>query len=144
MSHKAKGSSYERKIANYLWEEGFAVLRGCSSGGGVRRRYVPDIVATINGKTLVIEVKYRAREGTIYIEGDKYARLLEFARRASGAAYVAVKYGSDKWRVIPAEKLERTGEGNMAVRPSAVAELGMPLEALVASLKNEPLTEFMG
>lgn len=105
-------------------------------------------MATINGKTLVIEVKYRAREGgTIYIEGgDKYARLLEFARRASGgAAYVAVKYGSDKWRVIPAEKLERTGgEGNMAVRPSAVAELGMPLEALVASLKNEPLTEFMG
>jgi len=143
VSHKAKGSSYERKIANHLWEEGFAVLRGCSSGGGVRRRYVPDIVASINGKILVIEVKYRAKEGPIYIEKDKYQKLLEFARRASGSAYVAVKYGSDKWRVMPAEKLEETGEGNVVVRPATIMEAGIPLDALIAALKNQPITSFM-
>ncbi len=42
---KRKGSAHERALANKLWDMGLAVLRGgCSSGGGVRKRFVPDIV----------------------------------------------------------------------------------------------------
>ncbi|ACB40276.1 Holliday junction resolvase Hjc [Pyrobaculum neutrophilum] len=108
MSVKRKGSAKERELANYFWERGCAVLRGCSSGGGVRKRYVPDIVAICRGVVLVFEVKYRSKASPIRLEPEKLEKLVEFARRAGGRPLLLVKYGRDPWRVLEArEKVDR-------------------------------------
>ncbi len=88
-------------ISYGIW--GLQYLGGCSSGGGVRKRFVPDIVAIgPPGFVLVIEAKYRSeRGGSIRIEGEKVEKLLEFARRARGDAYIAVKFKGDDWRFLP-------------------------------------------
>ncbi|MEM0369474.1 MAG: Holliday junction resolvase Hjc [Pyrobaculum sp.] len=100
MNIKKKGTTRERELANYFWERDCAVLRGCSSGAGVRKRYVPDIVAICRGKILVFEVKYRSDAVVIRIEQDKLEKLIEFAKRAGGEAYLLVKYGRGPWKVL--------------------------------------------
>ncbi|MEZ0319603.1 MAG: Holliday junction resolvase Hjc [Pyrobaculum sp.] len=108
MNPKRKGSAKERELANFFWEKGCAVLRGCSSGGGVRKRYVPDIVAICRGRVLVFEVKYRAKYAPIRLEGEKLEKLLMFARRAGGGAYLLVKFGRGPWKVVtPAAQVEK-------------------------------------
>jgi Holliday junction resolvase len=107
MSVKRKGSAKERELANLLWQKGCAVLRGCSSGGGVRKRYVPDIVAICRGKVLVFEVKYRSKYVPIRIEVEKLKKLIMFAERAGGKAYLLVKYGREPWKVL--DIMERVG-----------------------------------
>jgi len=108
MSVKRRGSAKERELANFFWERGCAVLRGCSSGGGVRKRYVPDVVAICRGRVLVFEVKYRSRYAPIKIETDKLEKLIAFAERAGGRAYILVKYGREPWKVLDAaERVDR-------------------------------------
>jgi Holliday junction resolvase - archaeal type len=106
MNTKRKGSAKERELANFFWERGCAVLRGCSSGGGVRKRYVPDVVAICRGKVLVFEVKYRSKYAPIKLEIEKLEKLIIFAKRAGGEAYLLVKYGRGPWKVLsPAERV---------------------------------------
>ncbi|ABO08501.1 Holliday junction resolvase Hjc [Pyrobaculum calidifontis] len=100
MSVKRKGSAKERELANYLWERGCAVLRGCSSGAGVRKRYVPDIVAICRGRVLVFEVKYRSKYTAVRIEEEKLEKLVKFAERAGGEAFILVKFGRGPWKVV--------------------------------------------
>ncbi|RFA94208.1 Holliday junction resolvase Hjc [Pyrobaculum aerophilum] len=108
MSVKRKGSAKERELANFFWERGCAVLRGCSSGGGVRKRYVPDVVAICKGKVLVFEVKYRSKYAPIKIEQEKLEKLAVFAKRAGGEAYLLVKYGRNPWKVLEIrDKIDR-------------------------------------
>jgi len=107
MSVKRKGSAKERELANFLWQKGCAVLRGCSSGGGVRKRYVPDIVAICRGNVFVFEVKYRSKYVPIKIEAEKLEKLIMFAERAGGKAYLLVKYGREPWKVV--DVVERVG-----------------------------------
>ncbi|MCC6019832.1 MAG: Holliday junction resolvase [Thermoproteaceae archaeon] len=108
MNTRRKGVERERKLANYFWERGCAVLRGCSSGGGVRRRFVPDLIAICRGRVLVFEVKYRSRHAALHVERERLEKLLEFARRAGGEAYLLVKYSRGPWRVLsPAEVVRR-------------------------------------
>ncbi|GAB6943568.1 Holliday junction resolvase Hjc [Vulcanisaeta sp. JCM 14467] len=134
---KRKGSAHERALANRLWDMGLAVLRGCSSGGGVRKRFVPDIVAMGPGFVLVIEAKYRSERGSIRIEGEKVEKLLEFARRARGDAYIAVKFRGDDWRFLPI-----TNGGDLVVRPDDLGN-AYTLEQLINKYMSKSLTEFL-
>ncbi|MEL9990353.1 MAG: Holliday junction resolvase [Thermoproteus sp.] len=99
-SPKVKGATKERNLANLLWEKGCAVLRGCSSGGGARKRFVPDLVAICAGRVLVMELKYRAKRATIRVEREKIEGLLDFAVRSGGRAYVLAKFGRGPWKVF--------------------------------------------
>jgi len=134
---KRKGSSHERSLANRFWESGFAVLRGCSSGGGVRRRFVPDIVALMGGRVIVIEAKYRSRAGYVHVEGEKVRRLLEFARRAGGEAYVAVKFGRDEWRLIPV-----TSDNELILKPQDLHD-ALSLEQFMNRFKSRSLLDYI-
>ena len=96
-----RGVSYERELANWLWGLGFAVIRAPASGGGVRHRFAPDLVAIFKGKVIVLEVKYRGKPSSISIQCDKVSKLLEFANRAGGEAYVVIKYAREPWRIMP-------------------------------------------
>lgn len=134
MSAKRKGSAKERELANVLWQHGCAVLRGCSSGAGVRRRYVPDIVAICNGHTLVFEVKYRAKASALRLEDEKVRRLSEFAKRARGRAFLLVKFGREPWRVL------ELGDGRVAVEDYRGA---MELKAFLAALFSHSLDQYL-
>ncbi|MGC8543031.1 MAG: Holliday junction resolvase Hjc [Vulcanisaeta sp.] len=134
---KRKGSAHERALANKLWDMGLAVLRGCSSGGGVRKRFVPDIVAMGPGFILVLEVKYRSERGTIRIEEEKIAKLLEFAERAKGDAYVAIKFRGDDWRFIPV-----TNKSSLLIRPEDLGN-AFTLEQLINKYVSKSLMEYL-
>ncbi len=134
---KRKGSAHERALANKLWDMGLAVLRGCSSGGGVRKRFVPDIVAMGPGFVLVLEVKYRSERGPVRIEEEKVEKLLEFARRAKGDAYIAVKFRGDDWRILPI-----SDRGGVTIRPDDLGN-AYTLEQLVNKYMSRSLTEYL-
>ncbi|ABL87981.1 holliday junction resolvase [Pyrobaculum islandicum DSM 4184] len=133
MNTKRKGSAKERELANYLWERGCAVLRGCSSGGGVRKRYVPDLVVICRGTVLVFEVKYRSKHTSIKIETEKLERLIEFAKRAGGKALLLIKYGRNPWKVL--EIRDRVGRDEY--------EKAMDLRTFIESLFTAKLEDFI-
>ncbi len=126
MDAKRKGVRAERELANRLWNLGFAVIRGPASGSGVRKRFVPDLVAIRRGRVIILELKYRSREEPIQIKIDRILKLKEFSERAGGSAYIAVKYGRQEWRLIPIEKLltniDNTGTKHVVVRPEYVKD----------------------
>jgi len=132
---KRKGSAYERKLANELWDMGCAVLRGCSSGGGVRRRYVPDIVAICGGKVFVFELKYRKEPTTVRLDDEKVAKLLEFSRRCKGRAFLAVKFGKMPWKVVEIAEGVTVGRENYELLPE--------LSAVIKASLSHDLREFM-
>ena len=132
-SPKAKGASKERSIANLLWERGCAVLRGCSSGGGVRKRFVPDVVAICAGKVLVMELKYRAKRTSVKIEREKVEGLLEFAARSGGKAYVLVKFGREPWKIF-----EVSDRGELSIN-GEMYDKAPELEHLLLSIFNKQL-----
>jgi Holliday junction resolvase - archaeal type len=134
---KRKGSAHERNLASKLWDMGLAVLRGCSSGGGVRKRFVPDIVAMGPGFVLVLEVKYRSERNPIRIEGEKVSKLLEFAERARGHAYIAVKFKGDDWRFIPV-----TSKSSIVIKPDDLNN-AYTLEQLISKYVNRSLLDFL-
>ena len=134
---KRKGSAHERNLANKLWDMGLAVLRGCSSGGGVRKRFVPDIVAMGPGFVLVLEVKYRSERNPIRIEEEKVSKLLEFAERARGHAYIAVKFKGDDWRFIPV-----TSKSSIVIKPGDLNN-AYTLEQLISKYVNRSLLDFL-
>ncbi len=137
---KAKGFRVERELANKLWSLGFAVMRGAASGAGARKRFVPDIVAMRNGKIIVLEVKYRSRMNEIIkIEFSRISKLLEFARRAGGKVYIAVKYGRESWRFIPIEEIERFDRDSTGIklRKELVDKVGLDLKQLVEKELSE-------
>ncbi len=99
---KIKGFRIERELVRLLWRKGFAVIRGPASGARAKRIFYPDIVAMYKGTILVFEVKYRTKVETLYIPLNKVFRLREFAERAGGRAYLAVKIGDLRhWKIIP-------------------------------------------
>ncbi|BDR92132.1 Holliday junction resolvase Hjc [Vulcanisaeta souniana] len=134
---KRKGSAHERALANKLWDMGLAVLRGCSSGGGVRKRFVPDIVAMGPGFVLIFEAKYRSERNPIRIEEEKIARLLEFAQRAKGDAYVAIKFRGDDWRFLPV-----TSKEGLLVKPEDLGN-AYTLEQLINKYMSKSLMEYL-
>ncbi len=121
---------------------GYAVVRGPSSGSGVRRRYQPDLVAAKNGVVVVVEVK-RGREGRrLYIPARQVEGLEEFARRAGGVAVVAVKLPRQGWRIHFLRDLPRTPGGSARVdRPEAGLRLHVFDELLFPKARR--ITEFV-
>ncbi len=138
--YKVRGVRYERELANMLWESGFAVIRGCASGSGVKKRFVPDIVAIRNGRTLVIEVKYRSKGDVIVVNQDRLRSMLEFARRASGTAYVAVKFQGEEWRFI--EITHDVLERGLRLRRDDVLRSGLTLSQIINRLLSKPITAY--
>lgn len=144
MSIRRRGFSHERDLVVKLWKKGFAVIRAPASGSKTKRTVYPDIVAIRDGIVLVFEVKTIGRVRDIYIESRQIEKLVEFARRAGGSGYVAIKIiGSGEWRFIPIDKLVKTAGGRFKVSKEVV-ENGVRLKELIVSLvKIKRLDEFM-
>ena len=138
---KAKGARAENELANILWEEGFAVIRGPSSGGGSRKRFQPDLVAIKDGNVVAIEVKARSDEGPVYLEAEQVVGLAEFARRAGGRAFIAFRARGGEWRFHPVESLQPTGASFKLESPSAGLRLRDFLE--LVERRHRDLRDFL-
>ncbi|MEM0366769.1 MAG: Holliday junction resolvase Hjc [Acidilobaceae archaeon] len=139
---KAKGSRAENELAIILWNLGYAVIRGPSSGGGVRRRFQPDIVAIKNGHILIFEVK-TGREGEpIYVEASQVIGIQEFARRSNGKAYIAVRLAGGEWRIHNIDMLSITKGGNYKLE---APEKGLKIRDLDETLfpKDKKITSYL-
>ncbi len=112
---KRKASRVENELATILWDLGYAVVRGPSSGGGVRRRFQPDLVAAKNNVILVFEVKTGKEGEPLYIESSQVLGIEDFARRAGGFAYIAVRLKGGEWRFHPLQSLKITKKGNFRI-----------------------------
>ena len=141
---RQKGFYYERSLARKLWAKGFAVVRGPGSGGGAKEIVQPDLVAIRNGRIFVFEIKVRWKRTVIYLDRVKVERLKEFAKRAGGMAFIAVKIvDRTDWKFISVETLEETRGGNFRVDLDSSPNV-LSLENIVGmsdSVKN--ITEYM-
>jgi len=130
---RVRGFAYERELAYRLWKAGFAVMRAPASGAKVKRYVYPDVLAVRDRRVLVFEVKARREYKSICVEGYKISRLLEFARRAGGEAYVAVKITSaGRWAFVPASSVRRTDRGFYCISKSEL-EAAPGLDELLKS-----------
>jgi Holliday junction resolvase len=137
--YRRRGFHYERELAKLLYRAGFAVIRAPASGSRAKRVFYPDIVAIYKKNILVFEVKARSEPCDIYIEKEKVERLRDFAERAGGEAYIAVKIISlGEWRVVPLDKLWETEEGNYRVSKFTL-ERSIELEELLGKIKSGAL-----
>ncbi len=142
---RRKGFHYERELARTLWRKGFACMRAPASGAKVKRVKYPDVVAIKNGVTLVFEVKTRSKPGAIYIERKQVEKIVEFASRAGGRAFIAVRVLDGRgWRFVPVEELEETRGGNYKVSEEVLENKSLSLEELIRMAdKTAKLDQFM-
>jgi Holliday junction resolvase len=107
---RSKGYRAERELVHILWKLGFAVMRAPASGARIRKAEYPDVVAIMKGRVAVFEVKSRTKPSGLYIESEQIKKLLDFAERAGGIPYIAIKIPHKEWRFIKVMKRE-SGEG---------------------------------
>ena len=142
---KVKGVKYERELANKFWKLGFAVLRGCSSGGGVKKRFVPDIVVIYRGNVVALEVKYRSKPSNIYIEKEKLVKLLEFSERCGGKAFIAIKFKGYDWKFLEITQnlINSCNSDKVPISKDDVLSKGYTLNQFVSMIKNLNLSNFL-
>ncbi len=127
----AWGFSHERDLARKLWSMGYAVIRAPASGRKACVLKYPDLVAIKNRRILVFEIKATRSLSDIYIPRRQVEKLLEFAKRAGGEAYIAVKViGSGKWILIKAEDIVKVSESRFKV-PVKIISTSSLLEDVV-------------
>lgn len=97
---RSKGYRAERELVHTLWRLGFAVMRAPASGARIRKAEYPDVVAIMKGRVAVFEVKSRAKPTGLYVELDQVRKLLDFAERAGGVPYIAVKLPHKEWKFV--------------------------------------------
>jgi len=110
MYRKAYASKVENELANVFWGLNYAVVRGPSSGSGVRKRYQPDLIAMKGGVILVMEIKTKKKRGSLYISSSQVLGLEEFSKRAGGIAIIAFKQKGKEWRFHLLENLVPVGK----------------------------------
>jgi Holliday junction resolvase len=141
---RRKGFEHERELARRLFKEGFAVLRAPASGAKVFRLIYPDVVAIFKGRVLVFEVKAYSSLRVVYIDASRYERLMAFAERSGGEAFLAFKLiGTGEWRLVPFSKLEkiRSGVYRCGIGQLEIAE---KLEDVIARVKGGQVHALLG
>lgn len=144
MSSRSRGFSHERDLVRRLWERGLAVIRAPASGSKAKRVPYPDVVAIYKGRVMVFEVKTTRKRKEIYIKRGQVEKLREFAERAGGKAFVAVKaVGTGEWLFAPVEALEQTPSGNYKVSLEGGGLLKME-QILAEAMGVKSLSEYLG
>ncbi|RLG77574.1 MAG: Holliday junction resolvase [Thermoprotei archaeon] len=136
-----RGFDAERDLVRKLWKCGFAVIRGPASGSRIKRAVCPDVVAIKNRNVFVFEVKKRSKYDSIYLDKEQVLKLVEFARRAGGEAFIAVKISNNPWKFIPVNKLVDVGSSYKVPRDEI--EAGLDIDDLVRMCDTFiPLTSY--
>lgn len=107
-------------------------MRAPASGAKIKRAKYPDVVAIKKGRVAVFEVKSRSKEGSVYVDKEQVEKLLNFAERAGGKAYIAVRISGRGWLFVPVSKLEDAGSSYKVSKESL--NEGMTIEQLEVDL----------
>lgn len=142
---RARGFRAERELVTKLWKMGFAVMRGPASGAKVRRSVYPDVIAIKDGKVFVFEVKVRSKPSSIYIDRTQLSKIIEFARRASGEAIVAIRIASLRiWKAIPLNELNIDSNTSSRVKiPRDVIDRSEDLFTYLSRKISRSIEEYM-
>lgn len=143
---RVRGFQHERELVRKFWKAGFAAVRGPASGAKVKVAVQPDVVAIKDGLVLVAEVKTMSRRSTLYVRREQVERLKEFAKRAGGRAYLAVKViGEGSWRFVPVDTLPTTKSGNFRIDGEVLAKYAVRFEDLVRAFdtRSRRLDEYL-
>jgi len=133
---RRRGFAHERDLAFRLFKAGFAVVRAPASGSKASRLAYPDVVAIYRGRVLVFEAKAYSSLRPVYVDARRYRRLVDFAERAGGRAFLAFKLvGTGEWRLVPLQRLERVETGAYRC-PVALLEGAERLDDLVRRVKE--------
>jgi len=128
MRSYSKGASKERALAEKFWKLGFAVVRAPASGAKLKRWFSPDLTVMYKGRILAFEVKYKSSGSTVYVDCNKVNKLIDFANRAGGEAYILVNFG-DGWLYKKPSKCT----GSFSVKRS---EVDGALDSLIKGIVN--------
>ncbi|MEM0453456.1 MAG: Holliday junction resolvase Hjc [Sulfolobales archaeon] len=137
---RTKGYAAERELVIKLWKYGFAVMRAPASGAKIKKAKYPDLIAIKSSKVLVFEVKSRSKPDTIYISEEQIRKLRDFAERAGGQAFIAVKISGDKWRTVGLEQLERINNNTYKLSKDVLLN-SKDLDEVLRELKLLPSLE---
>ncbi len=141
--NKREATRLENELANMLWERGFAVVRGPSSGSAVKKRFQPDLLAVKKNHVLIIEVKRGHSSKPIYVPAGQAKGLLELEKRSGGLAVVAVKISWLGWRFHVLRELPETKSGRRRIsRPESGMRLYELEDLLLGRVKS--MEEFLG
>ncbi len=104
MSRKSRGCDYERKLVNYLFNNGYWAVR--VAGSGSNKHPSPDIIASNGFRVLIIEVK-STQSSTLYLKKETIDKLLLFANGFRGEPIIAVHYLRKGWYFKNAVELSK-------------------------------------
>ncbi len=142
MVSKRDATRFENELANIFWERGYMVVRGPSSGSGVRRRFQPDLTVIKYNKIIIIEVKKISSPRPVYIPPHQVEGLLELERRSGGIAVVAVRIPRVGWRFHILRDLVETRSGRRKIEDPVKGLRLYELENIIFGLSKR-IDEFI-
>lgn len=134
-----KGSRGERELVNYLYDDGWGVMRSPASGASTLND-LPDVLAGNGWKTIAIEAKV-CGDDVLYIPPDEVEQVIDFAGRFGAGAYIGVRfdieygdpsYGADYpgWYFFHPEDIYRTDSGTYRIKKETALAEGTPIYEL--------------
>lgn len=124
-----KGSNYERELVNKLWEQGYAVMRSPSSGGG-RKHPQPDILYSNGRYTVALECKSSSKE-RIYIDKRELEQLYHFCKRWKAIGLIALRFNYLDWIFLEPAYLSDVGK-NLKIDKKTAVESGQKLSSIIS------------
>jgi len=88
MTMYEKGAKFERALVRDFWERGWSAMR--SAGSGNTSLPAPDVIATRDGKIILVECKSTSKE-KLHLKAAILS-LHEFSKISGGRAYISVKF----------------------------------------------------
>jgi Holliday junction resolvase len=96
-----KGSDFERAVVGEFMDRGWVAFR--AAGSGKADRFLPDVVALKGGRVVIVECKATAKDRLSL--KPAILSLAEYAARAGGRAFVAVRFFRKRPRFFAIEGL---------------------------------------
>lgn len=135
-----KGDRRERELVNKLYDNGFAVMRAPSSGGGTKRE-LPDVFAGNGEKIVVIEAKSSSGD-PIYIKEQEVIDLKYFGKGFNAEVRIAVRFDREEWYFFHPDDLYQTNSGNYRVKKEKALTDGIDFKEFIGESKKKLLSDF--
>lgn len=117
MKKYSKGARGERELLNFLYSNGYSVMR--AAGSGVNS-LGPDIIAFKEGTGLAFECK--AWEKTsLSIEAEKVDKLRQWQSNTKMHTFIAWRMNGSGWFFISLEELNRTSNYYTVTKKNALS-----------------------
>ena len=126
---RKKGRYFEHLLFWRFAKSGWYVIRAPGSGAGSSHLFYPDFICIKKGKILVVELKARLDNRDLYIEKERYNKLLWIAGKTGGKALVCIYYkGLRDFRCLELENYDYTTNRYYVYKRSSFYKRGKKVE----------------